>query len=423
MMVYLEEKQDITRFFLSHVVFDEEAGPVLKDYKSHGLEIPRIILQGVTTTLFTMAVGVGEPIGESDTAIIPINVTGMQGRVLIHSFTVKDQKARGKNRIESFMLFIPKSHQDNILQHSLAISNILNEAIKTIREDKDETFTIDGVFDNIKKLLLTEIDVSSQNTISQICTDDETAIVSNGQLKAFHNLVLTPELVSMIKIFHNLFYLYENSLKKIGTNFDVLPIEFHGKTKDNQQFYLISIDNNIIFAYSYRKGRLGSMIRSFREVLWNISMKSISKEDYSFSDFPISIIKKEDLKPINKQYIDFTHSIIKNFNPIIFNSSIIKARANSAEILSFTEEEITTKHGYIAQLFMRINELTKKLFRTSLNQLVISQHDVNTIVSQWDISNDQKSSLLLIGDSNKDVGLLKVVTQNLQEIRSRINTE
>ena len=72
---------------------------------------------------------------------------------------------------------------------------------------------------------------------------------------------------------------------------------------------------------------------------------------------------------------------------------------------------------------MRINSLTEKLFKTSIDQLVISQHDVNTIVSQWDISNDQKSSLLLIGDSHKDVGLLKVVTQNLQEIKSKMYSE
>ena len=87
------------QFFLAHIVFDEEHGPVLKSYLTHELEIPKIILQGVTTTLFTMAIGVGEPTRDPETAIIPINVTGIQGRVLIHSFAVDDPEARGKNRL------------------------------------------------------------------------------------------------------------------------------------------------------------------------------------------------------------------------------------------------------------------------------------------------------------------------------------
>ena len=120
------------QFFLAHIIFDQEHGPLLKSFKSDNIEIPKIILQGVTTTLFTMAVGVGEPTGEPDTAIIPINVTGIQGRVLIHSFSIDDPSVRGKNRIESFMLFIPRSHQDKLLQHSYAFTNILQNAIHDI---------------------------------------------------------------------------------------------------------------------------------------------------------------------------------------------------------------------------------------------------------------------------------------------------
>jgi hypothetical protein len=56
-----ERRGDIPiHFFLAHIVFDEEHGPVLNSYLTHGLKIPKIILQGVTTTLFTMAIGVGE---------------------------------------------------------------------------------------------------------------------------------------------------------------------------------------------------------------------------------------------------------------------------------------------------------------------------------------------------------------------------
>ena len=196
-----ESSTSPVQFFLAHVVFDEDHGPTLTSFMSRDIDIPKIILQGVTTTLFTMAVGVGEPTGEPDTAIIPINVTGIQGRVLIHSFSIDDPSARGKNRIESFMLFIPRAHQDRLLQHSYAFSNILQQAIHDIQIENERgngEFPLDNIFTNIKKILMTRIDNKIQDRISAICTDKETVIVSDGTVRAIHNIVLTPAIISLV---------------------------------------------------------------------------------------------------------------------------------------------------------------------------------------------------------------------------------
>jgi hypothetical protein len=337
METYGSDDHSPTQFFLAHIIFDEEHGPVLKSYLAHELEIPRIILQGVTTTLFTMAIGVGEPTGEPDTAIIPINVTGIQGRVLINSFTVDDPEARGRNRIESFMLFIPRAQQDKLLQHSLAFSNILQEAISDIKiqnNGRNETYALEKVFGNIRKVLLTRIDNNIQNLISEICTDQETIVISDGTtIRAVHNIVLSPDFISLVNELPSLLRVYVDELKAFGTFFDALPIEIHGKT-GNQQFYLIAIENNFILAFSSGKGRLGSLFRFFREILWDLKMQGISYSDDHISKYRTIIKDKRKSFPQN-QYLDTSFELLKSFKPIITDASIIRCscKLKKAEIL------------------------------------------------------------------------------------------
>ena len=105
----------MTQFGIIHVTFDESKGPVLNLVFRHNITIPNAILQGVTTTLFTMAIGVGEPTGEPQISIIPVNVTDVRGRTLIFSFGVDEPSARGGQVIEAFMVFVrasDESHKD-----------------------------------------------------------------------------------------------------------------------------------------------------------------------------------------------------------------------------------------------------------------------------------------------------------------------
>lgn len=425
METYKSEDHSPTQFFLAHIIFDEEHGPVLKSYLAHELEIPRIILQGVTTTLFTMAIGVGEPTGEPDTAIIPINVTGIQGRVLIHSFTVDDPEARGRNRIESFMLFIPRAQQDKLLQYSLAFSNILQEAIRDIKirnNGRNDTYPLEKVFENIRKVLLTRIDNNIQNLISEICTDQETIVVSDGTtIRAVHNIVLSPDFISLVNELPSLLRVYVDELKAFGTFFDALPIEIHGKT-GNQQVYLIAIENNFILAFSSGKGRLGSLFRFFREILWDLNMQRISYSDAHISKYRTIIKDKRKSFPQN-QYLDTSFELLKSFKPIITDASIIRCscKLKKAEILRTSSSQTSNKHAFVCQVYNLIDQLCMRLFRTSLIQIVLSQHGSNTIALMWGANSEKNVALFMVGDSPRGVGLLKLVSEQILEYRSGLN--
>ncbi|MFX1537858.1 MAG: hypothetical protein ACFFDI_27010, partial [Promethearchaeota archaeon] len=408
-------------FFLAHIVFDEEHGPILDSYLTYGLEIPRIILQGVTTTLFTMAIGVGEPTGEPETAIIPINVTDIQGRVLIHSFVIDDPEARGRNRIESFMLFIPRSHQDKLLQHSLAFSNILQEAIREIKiknNRKQESYSLNKVFENIKKVLLTKIDNTIQDQISEICTDKETVLVSDGTIRAVHNIILSPDIISLVNRIPSLLQNYEDELKTYGTFFDALPIEIHGKTYSNHQFYLVNIRNNFIIAFSSGKGRLGSLFRSFREILWNLSIQGDLTTQSSISQYSISIRDESNLFPQN-HFLDRSFQLLQSFKPIITEVSISRCNMNVVETLRTSSDRIVKKHAFICQIFEAVNNLCFRLFRTDLVQVVLSQYGLNAIALKWATNTKEDTSLLMVGDSTKGVGLLKLVGEQVLEYRGQ----
>ena len=420
-----ESSSSPVQFFLAHVVFDEDHGPTLTSFMSRDIDIPKIILQGVTTTLFTMAVGVGEPTGEPDTAIIPINVTGIQGRVLIHSFSIDDPTARGKNRIESLMLFIPRSHQDRLLQHSYAFSNILQTAIHDIQienEKGDGKFPLDNVFTNIKKILMTRIDNKIQDRISAICTDKETVIVSDGTIRAIHNIVLTPEIISLVNKVPHLLKSYSDQLKQYGTFFDALPIEVHGKTSSNQQFYLIAIENNFIMAFSSGKGRLGSLFRSFREMLWDLNLQESLDTTYNIPSFSMNYRDKSG-EFVDSKFLDLSFEILKNFSPIINNMSLLRCDCDMTRVdsLRLTDKEAGRKHALVCSVFTVIHQLSEKLFRLPLIQVVLSQHGFNSIALRWAVSKKHNNTLIMVGDSVRGVGLLKLVGDQILEHKTEFD--
>lgn len=421
METYEKHNMISTHFFLAHIVFDEEQGPVLKSYLTHELEIPRIILQGVTTTLFTMAVGVGEPTGEPDTAIIPINVTGLEGRVLIHSFTIADPEARGKSRIESFMLFIPRIHQDKLLQHSFTFSNILQDAIRDIKfnsSGKKDTYSLENIFDNIKKVLMTNIDNQIQEQISQVCTDQEAVLVSDGTIRAVHNIILSPDIISLVNKIPFLLKDYQEELKTFGTYFDALPIEIHGKTYTDQQFYLIAIEDSFILAFSSGKGRIGSLFRIFREIVWDLNIQNAHRTKQHFSPFNTSVADTTHLFPEN-QYLNSCFDLVKSFRPIITNVSLLRCSYDltKVEVLRTDDIRAIRKHGFVCRLYTSIHHLISRVFHTALIQVVLSQHGSNTIATIWAANSAKDTYLFIVGDSTKGVGLLKLVSEQILEYR------
>lgn len=423
MASYISLDTSPTQFLLAHIVFDEEHGPILKSYLTQELDIPKIILQGVTTTLFTMAIGVGEPTGEPDTAIIPINVTGIHGRVLIHSFAIEDLTARGKNRIESFMLFLPHTHQDKLLQYSLALSNIFKNAIHEIKvqdEVRSSNDILEAVFKNIQKVLLTRIDTVLQNWISEICTDQETVLVSDGTtIRAVHNIIISPEIISLVNEIPLLLQNYSEELKRQGTFFDALPIEIHGNTYSNQQLYLIAIENNFILAFSSSKGRLGSLFRFFREILWDLNIRGSVYSNSKISKYQPAIEDSSE-KFTQSQYLDASFELFTSFKPIITEISILRGNyeLKKVEIMKTTSNTDTKKHAVICQVFLALSQICSSLFRTTLVQIVLTQHGLNSIALKWAENNAKDVVLFMVGDSFRGVGLLKLISEQILEYKT-----
>ncbi|MHA1969104.1 MAG: hypothetical protein ACW964_15060, partial [Candidatus Hodarchaeales archaeon] len=357
--------------------------------------------------------------------IIPINVTGLEGRVLIHSFTIADPEARGKSRIESFMLFIPRAYQDKLLQHSFTFSNILQEAIRDIKfhnGNQQGIYSLQNIFVNIKKVLMTNIDNYIQNRISEACTDQETVLVSDGTIRAVHNIILSPDIISLVNKIPFLLQDYQEELKTFGAFFDTLPIEIHGKTYTDQQFYLIAIENSFILAFSSGKGRLGSMFRFFREIVWDLNIQNATRPKRDISPFNISVTNASNLFPDN-QYLNSCFELVKSFEPIITNVSLLRCSndLSKVEILRTNAIHAEKKHGFVCRLYSAIHLLISRVFHTALIQIVLSQHGSNTIATMWTTNSTQDTYLFMVGDSTKGVGLLKLVSEQILEYRISTN--
>jgi hypothetical protein len=322
------------------------------------------------------------------------------------------------------MLFIPRKHQDKLLQHSYAFSIILQNAIKALQVDSvdsESEFDLIDLFTNIKKILMTRVDNIIQDRISEVCTDKETVIVSDGTIRAFHNIVLTPEIISTVNKIPFLLKKYTDQLKQFGTFFDALPIEVHGKTQSNQQLYLIAIENNFILAFSSGKGRLGSLFRTFREILWDLNIQTTDDTSLYIPSFPVNYHENTDYL-VSNQFLNYSFEILKSFSPIISNASLLRCNCNMSKIesLRLSDKKTGGKHGYMSVLFTLIHKLCQKLFRTSLIQIIISQHGFNSIVLRWTATSSEKTALYMVGDSVRGVGLLKLVGDQILEQKTEL---
>jgi hypothetical protein len=209
---------------------------------------------------------------------------------------------------------------------------------------------------------------------------------------------------------------YGEELKKYGTFFDALPIEIHGKTHSNQQFYLIAIENNFILAFSSGKGRLGSLFRSFRELLWDLDIQGSQRTTLNIPTFITHYEDKSDgLK--DNQFLNLSFDILTNYSPIISNASLLRCACDLSRIESvrLSDSNAGKKHAIICAIFSNIHEVCERLFRTSLLELVFSQHGFNSIVLKWAVSSSKETALFMVGDSIRGVGLLKLVGDQILE--------
>lgn len=441
----------MVEFLLGHVVFDEHRGPTLKAWLHHNYPIPQVILQGITTTLFTMAIGVGQPTGESQTAIIPINITSLQGRALIYSYSVHDPQARGKKRMEAFMLFISKSSQDKLLRDPLYLIKAISDGATLISEGYSSKEAISRVFNNIKKILLAELDYEVQQILNQNCTEKDAVLISDGTIKGLNNIMITPNLIKQSNdvlkavkgftiLIHQLESAKDESFRKEasaslenGKHLDEQEpsywlMELYGRTNDAKHFYLLGFLDRMALILTPNRLQIGQMAKIFRELLWDLKLKTaddglLDIKPKSIEPIQVTVITKE------SPYLDECENLLKNLDIVIDNYSIIRRKDEKVSLLRKSSMQESRAHLQLTHLLTRVNELLAEITDQELiiNQLLCSiqveDHQKNIFSILWDVHPTTKGFLYLTATSRRDIGLLNILTQRILSLKAKAMEE
>ncbi|MFW9991698.1 MAG: hypothetical protein ACFFD4_06535 [Candidatus Odinarchaeota archaeon] len=424
---------------LMYVIFDEDQGPVLRAIATHDIAFPRVILRGVVTTLFTMSVGIGEPEGlEPETAIVPVSITNARGRVMIFSFGIEDQMARGGRRMESFMLFIEKEHQNKFLQYSLAIVEVLTNTIEDIKTGKNpDTFTREA-FEQIKRILLMEIDVEIQSRLDRICSEDEVSFISDGSVRAIYGFPPSHQLTNNISRLHEVAEAFQQlCLSKLGKSISVtsqykrysaslnvlqeledsvipftapiLPLEIHGRVKNDISAYLLYQKDRIAVIYSRRRGRIGRLIGPLRNLLLGLETKSRSMAEY-VKAFHLETEDTLKFSPSKESASYF--NILENMKSVLKNYAVYQKEGNKYILTHIHNSTRDRIYKMAISLFETIDEITENILHNPVPQIVVTFSDQAFLLLK--ANQEGTSSCILVGESGKGVGFMRLISNEIQ---------
>ena len=132
----------------------------------------------------------------------------------------------------------------------------------------------------------------------------------------------------------------------------------------------------------------------------------------------LSIKRENDLFPQNK-YLNMSFDLLKGFKPLITDATLLQSSLTNVKILRAVNNRVTKKHSLVCRIFRSLSRISSRLFRTDLVQIVLSQHGSNTIALKWATNSTKTTSLFMIGDSTKGVGLLKLVSEQILEYQTK----
>ncbi len=424
----------MTRFAIIHVTFDESAGPVLNLIFKQNLQIPNAILQGVATTLFTMAIGVGEPTGEPQISIIPVNVTDIRGRTLIYSFGVEDASARGGQIIEAFMVFVRMSHdshrdEDKLLRHSIPIIKILEKGVEArIKLGKDSQYNeyFENLAEALQKILLTDLYKTTEDDLSDLCTEKELAIVSDGgSIRAIHNLDLTAGLVTAVKAVH---WHLETLGKFIVNNYGdeallALPLEIHGhldNPSSEMNLYVEAIESCFANVLTSGDGRTNILGRPLKRILWDLNLDQ--------KRFPLDTPQKaadflwwpSDLSTpytFSADMLQESFELLSEYSHLFSSYSVFKIseydpeKSNSGDHALASHADMIATHRAAGGLFLGLSQLSKAMTSgEELRDITIATFGSEMgqiLILSW------FPGYIMVGESNRGPGLLNILAEQI----------
>ncbi|MFX0064668.1 MAG: hypothetical protein ACFFC7_21050 [Candidatus Hermodarchaeota archaeon] len=402
----------IASFALFHCIFDEESGPELKEMLVHECFVSREIIGNVMTVLFTLSVGVGEPDGESSTSIVPLNVTNLSGTVLIYSFGIEDKSARGSSRLESLMLYVSKSLTQRLFQFTLEIKNIFDLGTPTLYSSElSSKEALVQIFENLRKVLLVDIDNRMQAEIVSLCEQKEKAVISDGIVRAFHNIILTPELINAVSHVHRSI-LPLVTPPMIEEAFENLPIEIHGINSLSRVFYFAGTKTCFNATFTSGKSRVGILARPFRNLVWKLMLEHNEEpiNNHPPLEKPVVISPKEE---VSNEY-----QLFSTFSPLLSDFSYFRVEKEEIICLATTNPERLRLQGIVSQLIVSLSALSCHMTSEELVQIVF-EHDTRAKFLALLIPKGTEEAVetyVLVGESEKGIGLLQLIGETFREI-------
>ncbi|MHA1167714.1 MAG: hypothetical protein ACTSP4_09790 [Candidatus Hodarchaeales archaeon] len=442
----IEEMAKVDRlvsFALMYVVFDEDHGPMLRSIYTHEISFPRVILRGVVTTLFTMSVGIGEPEGnEPETAIIPVSITNARGKILIYSFGIKDDNARGGRRMESFMLFLEKEHQNKFLQYSLPIVEVLTNILEDIKLGVDpENFTA-RAFEQIKRILLMEINIDVQSRLDQLCSEDEVSLISDGSIRSIYGIQPSPQLTNYVINIHEaadaLYRLYSSQLgrtipitgqyksyspalsviddidrKQTLISMRNIPLEVHASLDGNVSSYLIFQKQKLALIYSQRRGRIGKLIKPLRNLLkgWEVKPKY---DIELIRTFKLEDDSEEKTSTVPCKMCGEYYRILENYGSVLDHYGVYR-KIETSDHYSCVYIRDTKRNKIFEKtisLYEALEEISLNMLHKSVPQIVTSFSESSFLCLK--ISHQNGFSCVLVGESTKGVGFMRLISKEIQ---------
>ncbi len=426
-------------FWLGRVKFDEEEGPTLVKSLFHNIHIPEPVLSGVTTTLFTMAIGVGEPTGESDTAIIPVNVTLFSGRCLIFSYSVTDEKARSGARMESFMLYCPREYQDRLLDRIVPLVDVFQEEAELLKHNdrKSVDEIMEGLFDKIREILETEIDQKVEMMLNTYCTKRDRVLVGGKRIYGIHNIGLSYDLIESVFELNKRLNTIKRNLPFESALKDqlFLHIDLYATTEDETYFmnFLFQKDKYVILVTS-DNSRISHLHRPFLDILWHLVIEyqedSDSEKSHT-SDEDMEGQSKEEiiiLKEKRHPYIEaLSNYMEKTLNGI--ESFAILGQKNE-HFYSFVESNHKMQYYNLAVLkfITTLNRIFQHIIGKEAKKFTISlkcdEGIINNALVEWlslETKEVEKQAklYLLVSSSQYDQGTLSFAASELFQLRPR----
>lgn len=429
-------------FALMYVVFDEEEGPVLKKIVLNDLSFPTIILRGATTTLFTMAVGVGEPEGDHETAIIPVSITNARGRVLIYSFGLIDASFRGGKRIESFMLFIEHSFQDIFLQRGATINNVLKKAANRIETYDDYEEVFNEAFSSIRRVVHTEIDTKIQSKLSNICSDTEIATVSDGKIKAIVNAEINPALTDNLSVLHQqldqIKILRDELQRRISIDTSLketygshVPsfssaLEIHGKAEGGVIIYGLYKNGRLCTMFSRKRGIIGRLMKPMREIADLVTdhiPNNVILEEYIESDLnlknEVEFLTDKDNNMGSNEEINNQYKKVLEYEKKFTNLQLFSISNKELHYSKAKKNHTLIRNLYLIYLgfFRHFSDYAKHLSNFNVQEIIIVDPSVtNTIIYPLSSNDQKKVNKYIIGDSKRNIGYLRILENEINKV-------